>query len=561
MLAAIDLVIILIYFVFICAGSYYFPARRIKNLSSFGNWENVIFSVDLPLVLTALVWSYGIAGGWLWWGFGFSGLIALCFFSRLWKKSGVNSELQLINLRYSGRAKTVLWGIESFFTGGIFTCVVLGWLILAIVKVFSFGLPFFPKWLIIIIVVVLIDFYSVLAKYLRKEVINFIQFGIITVGSIILVGMVINRIGSMGELQFRLGSPTGDFSLHTLFPGAGSSRISALTLFVYVGLLWWAVPESIASFRLYPSRESIRQGGQVGSSPEDGKKYFLISFGQLLFRYIFSPWLWILAGLAGMIAVSPHDPEMGFLQAIFFYLPSGITGLLLGGFLFASLTIINRYLDLSVPSLVKDFYKKFLKPKASPYHYLVVSKFTTLFLIIIAGIIAYWLKSVREGWEFLLTLTAGIGVVRILRWYWWRVNAAGEIAGMVTPFILCLGLKFGTTLDWSQQMLMIIGITTLVWLGVTLFTEPTSLSKLVEFYKKVEPPGRWAPVSRLLPEITTSSRIGPNFCNLLLGSLVAGALLFGIGKFVFGQWLFAGGCFLISGIGMFLFWRNMKKEV
>lgn len=554
-LNSIDWIFVFLYLIILLGLGFYSSRKQVKSRGLTETLGGVVLSADLPLVLTALVWTNGLAGCWLWWSFALTGLITLCFFTRLWRKSGATNELQLIKLRYSGSGATILQGLRVVYMAGILNCLIIGWIILAGGKFLNAIFPVLPEWSVIIIILLLIDFYLAITGVLETGIVKFIQFVVIMVGSLILAGLALNTIGGITALEVKLSAVYGDLSLVDLFP-VGSLR-PVTVFFVYVALLWWVT--------WYPGAEPGGAFAQpVEYSGENEKHHFFIGLGKLILRYILCPWPWILIGMVGMV-VFPRarisEPEMGFLQSIFLWLPPGLKGILITGFFIASISIIGKQLTTGASYLAKDLYKRFLKPKASPHHYLIVYKGIVLILTIGGGIVAYGLKSVSEGWELLLTLGAGTGLVYLLRWGWWRVNAISEISAMFSALILCLGLKLGTQLDWAHQMALVSGGTTLVWLVTTLCTAPSSLSTLVKFYKRVEPNGWWGSVKKLCPESGAAASVLGNLYRLALGGLVVYGLLFGSGSCIFTRWISGSICFFIAGVALSLLWMDLKRRI
>jgi len=248
------------------------------------------------------------------------------------------------------------------------------------------------------------------------------------------------------------------------------------------------------------------------------------------------------------------------------YLPVGFRGLLLASFGAAYMSTIATQMNWGASYIINDFYRRFVRTDASEKHYVFASRMATLIIVLLSVVVTYYMNRITSGWELVLALGAGTGLVYILRWYWWRVNAWSEIAAMACALVVSLGLRqfaifdTATPMGFAQSILVTVGVTTLVWLAATFATAPEPMEKLVSFYRSVYPAGTWwRPVAKSagIPERT--GEIWPNFLNWILGIILVYSTLFGIGELLFGTWVrFTAFVVIAVAAGNFLI-RNLNR--
>jgi len=259
------------------------------------------------------------------------------------------------------------------------------------------------------------------------------------------------------------------------------------------------------------------------------------------------------------------DPKLGYPKMVVSFLPVGLKGLMIAAFFAAFMSTIVTHLNWGASYLVNDFYKRFIKKDASSAHYVFVSRILTVLLMIFAGIAAYQMESIKGAWELLLAIGAGTGLVYILRWYWWRINAWSEIAAMTCSFavaMILLKTRFGAPgeLNWAYRMLITVGITTLVWLVATFLTRPVDKEHLINFYKKIKPGGMWKPVKEGIEIAGKETRILPDILNWLLGIVLVYCSLFGIGKIVLLEFKTGIALLLVAAFMSIILYKNILKE-
>jgi Na+/proline symporter len=569
-LSFIDWSLIVAYFVLsLVVGSIY-AKRAGKGIESFFISERALpwwlagtsmvattFAADTPLAVTEIVVKNGIAGNWLWWNFVLGGMMTVFLFSKLWRRSEVLTDIEFTELRYSGKPAAILRGFRAVYLGLPINCMIMAWVTLAMTAILEVTFSF-PKILALVISLVFAVFYTVLSGLWGVVITDFFQFIIAMAGSIALAVISVIHVGGIKTLKLKvLASHPETLSF---FPKFGSMTLPLLTFFVYVAVQWWST--------WYPGAEP-GGGGYVAQrilASKDEKHSVLATLWFNFAHYALRPWPWILVALAVMV-VFPNlaDPKLGYPKMVVSFLPVGLKGLMIAAFFAAFMSTIVTHLNWGASYLVNDFYKRFIKKDASSAHYVFVSRILTVLLMIFAGIAAYQMESIKGAWELLLAIGAGTGLVYILRWYWWRINAWSEIAAMTCSFAVAMVLlktRFGAPgeLNWARRMLITVGITTLVWLVATFLTKPVDKEHLINFYKKIKPGGMWKPIKTGLEGAGEGPRIQTDLLNWLLGTVFIYCSLFGIGKIVFLEFKTGIALLLAATFLGILLYKNILKE-
>jgi Na+/proline symporter len=521
------------------------------------------FAADTPLAVTELVAQHGVAGNWLWWNMVMSGILTVFFYARLWRRAGVITDVELTELRYGGRPAALLRGFRAAYLALPINLIVMGWVNLAMMEIVSTALDI-PEVVALILCFALAAGYSVMAGLWGVVVTDFFQFALAVTGAVILAIFAVDAVGGMAGMHAGLdevfGSAEGALAL---FPAEGAAWMPAITMAVYLGVNWWA--------SWYPGAEP-GGGGYVAQrifSARTERDGVLATLWFNIAHYAVRPWPWILVALASTILYPGLDnPREGYVRAIMDLLPSGLTGLLLAGFAAAYMSTVSTQLNWGASYLVNDLYARFLRPQAEDRDLVVVSRLATLVLMACSLVVTYFMGSIEGAWRFLLAIGAGTGLVMILRWYWWRINAWSEISAMIASLLVSLTLWFGAGLDpddptqWAWIMLATVGASTVVWLGVTFLTAPEADEVLQSFYRRVRPGGRgWARVSERLGLGGEPMDGGPlNWTNWVAGVISVYASLFGVGRIVFGQPL--SGVALLGLAALCFAWigRNLRPE-
>ena len=563
-LTFVDWAVIAAYFLFNLAIGFYYKARAGKNIGEFFlSGRNVpwwlagtsmvatTFAADTPLVVTGLVARNGIAGNWLWWNFVASGMLTVFLFARLWRRSGVMTDVEFAEIRYSGKPAAFLRGFRALYLGIPINCIILGWVNLAMVKILtlSLGVSKSQALWIVLGMIALTSFISAIAGLWGVLVTDLFQFVLKMTMIIILAVAAVQAVGGIGQMKVQLTQIHRAGSALSFVPDLNSAWMPMITFLVYISVNWWAV--------WYPGSEP-GGGGFVAQRmfcAKDERHSLLATLWFNIAHYALRPWPWILVGLASILLYpNLQDKESGYVLVMVNYLPPALRGLMLAGFAAAFMSTIGTNLNWGASYLVNDFYRRFVRKDAGERHYVAMSQVATVFLTIVSVILTYFMGSIAGAWKLLIVTGAGTGTVLILRWYWWRINAWSEVSAMIAAFVVSITLQLGFHLDsddpygFAYIMLITVGITTVVWLATTFLTAPEPMEKLVQFYRRVHPwTGGWAPVARQAPEILPSSDTVYNLVDWLCGCVLIYGSLFGIGKIILEE--YATG-FILLAVGL-----------
>ncbi len=505
------------------------------------------FAADTPLVVTGLVFEHGVAGNWLWWNFVMSGTLTVFLYARLWRRAKVMTDVEFAEIRYSGRPATFLRGFRALYLALPINLIILGWVTLAMVKILQISLGIRPLWAVGVCFVITVG-YSAAAGMWAVLWTDLVQLVIKMTAVILLAYFAIKKVGGIVALEHGLEKHFGSVDAAISFlPPAGSAWMPAIALFTFLAVQWWAA--------WYPGAEP-GGGGYVAQrifSAKTERDGILATLFFNVGHYALRPWPWILTGLAtvllypaGVLVNGRPDHEATYVQAMVDLMPAGWKGFMLAGFAAAYMSTVGTHLNWGASYLVGDVYKRFLRKGASEKHYVAVSRWTTVFLFLASIVVTLNLSSIEGAWRFLLALGSGTGLVLILRWYWWRINAWSEIAAMLTSMVVSLAAfalvpaGSGPGAVFEQQaivMLVTVVATTVVWLAVTFLTAPEPDATLDAFYLRVRPGGPgWARVSARLGFGKEPIPGGAmSFLNWGLGILLVYTALFGIGKVLFGR--------------------------
>ncbi len=556
MFATLDWIVVAFFLILIVVISLSFAKKAGKNLENFFlggrnlpwyiagmSMVATTFAADTPLAVAEIVATDGIAGNWLWWNFLAGGMLTTIFFANLWRRSGVLTEVELIELRYTGPQAAVLRGFKSIYLGLFMNVIIIGWVNLAMMTLLEgfFGIPADTGLLICGGFMLLVAVYSSVSGLMGIAVTDALQFTIAMIGCILLAIFVLNseKVGGMEGLI----SQTPDWS-RRLLPEISNenSTVESLALgfwsfIAYFACVWWA--------SWYPGAEP-GGGGYVAqrimSTKNDKHAVYATLFFQIA-HYCIRPWPWIIVALSVFILypeLEGADAKLGFVYAMRDFLPAGLKGLLFVSFLAAYMSTISTQLNWGASYLTNDFYLRFITKEASDNHQVWAARLFTLIISIIGIIVASQINSIKDVWSFVIECGAGLGLVLILRWYWWRINAWSEISATIAPFIAFALSKYVFNLEFPNSFFLTVGFTTITWLVVTYLTPPTKMDHLIKFYKKVRPEGMWNPVKELTNESGKKSRLPSLIACWIFAISMTYSILFMIGKFIFMEWKLAG---------------------
>jgi SSS family solute:Na+ symporter len=449
------------------------------------------FAADTPLAVSGFVAKYGVAGNWLWWNGAFSSVLTVFFFSRLWRRAGVLTDVEFAELRYGGRPAAVLRGFRALYLALPINLIIMGWVTRAMVTILQVTLNVNP-WYAAILLFAVTALYSVFSGLWGVIVTDAFQFAVAMGGTIFLAVLAVKSVGGLDVVVEKAAAHFGSTdAAFGVLPPLDQGWLPLSTLLIFLCVQWWAA--------WYPGQEPGGGGYVVQRilSAKDERHGLLATLWFTIAHYALRPWPWILVGFVGLIRYPGlANPEEGYVRVMVDVLPSPFKGLLLAAFAAAYMSTISTHLNWGASYLVNDVYLRFLKPDASPRAQVFASRTATAVLMVCSLIVMSFLSSVEQGWKLLIGLGAGTGLVFILRWYWWRVNAWSEISAMAASFVTSLVLaRYGYTLDdlsrptYAVTMLITVLVTTVVWLGVTFATKPETEATLDRFYRQVRPGG------------------------------------------------------------------------
>jgi solute:Na+ symporter, SSS family len=542
------------------------------------------FSSDTPNLVTDIVRRNGVAGNWVWWAFVLTGVATVFFYARLWRRSGVMTDLEFYEIRYSGKAASFVRGFRSVYLGLFFNSMIMASVNLAACKIAGvlFGLD---RWQTLLIVGLLNVAFATHSGLWGVLVIDMVQF-IIKMTAVIAAAyfaVSLPQIGGLSGLVDKLSNLQGPGGVHYLniLPDFTNNWDLAVAVFIMpIAVQWWAV--------WYPGAEP--GGGSYIAQRMLASKSEKDSLGAVLFfniaHYVLRPWPWILVGLCSLIiypqlsdiqAAFPHlDPSLiGHdiaYPAMLKFLPVGFIGLMVGGLIAANSSTILTHLNWGASYLVHDFYRRFLKKNETEKHYVKAARLVTVGLFFTASGTVYLLDSAKDTFDIILQVGAGTGLLYLVRWFWWRVNAWSEIVAMISSFVVSVMFlilnKNGAGISSHIALVTTIALTSICWIATAFWGPETDKKVLIEFYKKVRPfgPG-WNKIRKeagvSLEEVKSE---GYNIPMALLGWFagcsVIWSALFTVGNFLYGRMGYAWGLFvvfLISG-GILLYVINKLWE-
>ena len=520
------------------------------------------FSTDTPNLVTDLVRQNGVSGNWSWWAFLLTGMLTVFVYAKLWHRSGVLTDIEFYELRYSGKAAAFLRGFRALYLGLIFNVLVMGTVSLAAIKFGEIVLGW-PGWMTLSIACSITLIYSTLGGLKAVIITDFVQFVLAMLGSIWAMIFILDLPEIEGIAN--LISHTNVVDKISLFPDFSDKNVWIPVLLVPLAVQWWA--------SYYPGAEP-GGGGYIAQrmfSAKDEKNAVGATFLFNIAHYALRPWPWILIALSSLI-IFPElaDIEKAFpnlpadklghdvaYPAMLSLLPSGLLGLVAASLIAAFMSTMSTQLNLGASYLVNDFYFRFINTKASEKQLVKSGRFFTVLSIIMGGGLGLLLTSAGQAFSLLLMIGAGTGLIYILRWFWWRINAYTEIVAMISSLIIATYFNFldSNFQEWEK---IVIGslLTTMVWIIATFITPPDDEKTLLNFVKKVNPGGPgWS--KHTLNESKEIWQLPRGILLMFLGCSAVYSVLLGVGQLIYGNQL---GYFLIllsiiSGFGLKKFWK------
>ncbi len=588
--------VIAIFAVAICfAPALFFGRRSSKNTAEFfGSGRSVpwwlaglsmvatTFSSDTPNLVTDIVRRNGVAGNWVWWAFVLTGVATVFFYARLWQRSAVLTDLEFYEIRYSGKAASALRGFRAIYLGLLFNCLIMATVNLAACKIANilFGLD---RWQTLAFVGVLNVAFAAHSGLWGVLVIDMIQFFIKMTAVIAAAYFAVQlpQVGGLSGLISKLENMPGPNGINYLniLPDFTNQWDIALAVFIMpIAVQWWSV--------WYPGAEP--GGGSYMAQRMLASKSERDSLGAVLFfniaHYVLRPWPWILVALCSILVY----PELSDIQkafpnldpkllghdiaypAMLKFLPVGFVGLMVGGLVAANSSTILTHLNWGASYLVHDFYRRFINRTADEKHYVLMGRFATVGLFLLSSSLVFVLDSAKGAFDIILQVGAGTGLLYLLRWFWWRLNAWCEVVAMISSFsisvaFIVLEKQNVLTMNTSPKLILTVVVTTICWLLAAYLAPPTDRQTLIAFYKKVRPAGPgWAVIRREAGLTETEAKQPGDSMPLALLGWVSGctaiwASLFTVGNFLYGRTSYAIALFAVFVVSGLLLLSVVKK--
>jgi Na+/proline symporter len=528
------------------------------------------FSSDTPNLVANIVRTQGVAGNWQWWAFTLTGVSTVFFFARLWRRSGVLTDLEFYELRYSGRSATAVRGFRAVYLGLLFNCMIMATVNLAACKIASvlFGMN---RWQTLAIVGTLNVVFAAHSGLWGVLVIDMVQFFIKMAAVIAAAYFAVElpQIGGLSGLVTKVSALRGPGGLHYLnvLPDFTNNWDLALAVFIIpLTVQWWSV--------WYPGAEP--GGGSYVAQRMLASKSEKDSLGGVLFfnlaHYILRPWPWILVALASLIVyptledihkafpnVDPSliGPDIAF-PAMLRFLPAGWIGLMVGGLIAANSSTILSHLNWGASYLVHDFYRRFLRRSETEKHYVLMARLATVLLFVLSSGLVFVLQTAQEAFYLILQVGAGTGLLYLLRWFWWRINGWCEVAAMLSSFFISLVFfilkQQGTVFSTDGQLIFTVIVTTVCWVATAYLGPQTDKQTLIDFYKKVQPFGPGWRAIHLISGVSDeeaaawkkTDNIPLAMLGWVTGTVLIWSALFTVGNFLYGRWNYGFGLLAIS---------------
>lgn len=545
------------------------------------------FSTDTPNLVTDIVRTNGVSGNWVWWAFLLTGLLTVFIYAKLWRRSNVNTDLEFYELRYGGAAAKFLRGFRAIYLGVVFNVITMAAVTLAAIKIGGVMLGLEP-WQTVVSAGLVTVIFSAVGGFKGVVYTDFVLFFVAMAGAVGAAYYSVN-LPEVGGIEALLSNKVVQTKLD-IIPDLNDTGSLVPLLIIPLAVQWWS--------SWYPGAEP-GGGGYIAQrmlSAKDERHAIGATFFFNIMHYAVRPWPWILVALASLVVFPDlnsikeafpivSDDKLGHdlaYSAMLTKLPTGLLGLVLASLVAAYMSTISTQLNWGSSYIVYDFYKQRINPNASERQLVRVGRYATVGLMVLSALLALALQNALQLFELLLVFGAGTGLIFILRWFWWRINAWSEITAMfvsgglsllfkLTPFGFYLfNQKTGILPDWSEYVLVVL-ITTLAWLVVTYATPPEKETVLFNFYGKINPggPGWKKVVERgkqrgIHFEPTKGWSVPKGLLAMFVGAIFIYASLFAVGYWIYGEWIGASLltlCSLIAGAALLLLWNKVKESI
>ncbi|UCD25421.1 MAG: Na+:solute symporter [Gemmatimonadota bacterium] len=546
-------------------GEFFLSGRKLPWWLLGTSMVATTFSTDTPNLVTDLVRSGGVSQNWVWWAFLITGMCTVFFYAKLWRRSGALTDIGFYELRYSGRPATFLRGFRALYLGVFFNVMIMATVTLAAIKISGVLLGVNKYWTVLFAGTVTVA-YSALSGLWGVVVTDLLLFVIAMVGSLAAAYYALAQ-PEVGGLAGMISHPSLTDKL-SLLPDFSDWRTALPILIIPIAVQWWST--------WYPGAEP-GGGGYVAQrmlAARNEKEAMRATLWFNIAHYALRPWPWIIVALCSLIvypnldAITARFPTLDpsivrhdlAYPAMLVFIPHGLLGLVVASLAAAYMSTISTHLNWGASYIVEDFYRRFITADQSERHYVAVGRVSTVLLIVLACAVSLWLENAKSAFEILLQIGAGTGLIFLLRWFWWRINAWSEISAMVVSFLVAVYFQFVHTalgfepLHPSLMLVAGVAITTTTWLVVTMVTPPTETATLQAFYDKIRPMGAgWRSAVQARPDSADGS-LGAALLCWFLGCVVVYGALFGTGYFIYGETAWGTACAIlvvVAGFGLF----------
>jgi SSS family solute:Na+ symporter len=539
------------------------------------------FSTDTPNLVTDLVRTGGVSQNWLWWAFLITGMCTVFFYAKLWRRSGVLTDMGFYELRYSGAAAAFLRGFRAIYLGVFFNVMIMATVTLAAIKIGGVLLGV-PGWQVVLVAGSATALYSATSGLWGVVVTDLLLFAIAMVGSVAAAYYAVTQ-PEVGGLSGLFANPALDGKLN-LLPDFSDWSTAAAVFIVPIAVQWWST--------WYPGAEP-GGGGYIAQrmlAARDEGHALKATLWFNVAHYALRPWPWIIVALASLIVY----PTLGSIQAAFpqvdpslvrhdlaypamlVFLPSGLLGLVVASLAAAYMSTISTHLNWGASYLVGDVYQRFLAPDRTERHYVWIGRISTIGLIVMASLVALLLENALQAFQILLQIGAGTGLVFLLRWFWWRVNAWSELSAMVLSFAVAIYFTGGASFEalglplgiewavpaWDASLQLVVGVlvTTAGWLAVTFLTPPADMETLRAFHSLIRPLGPgWRGAGLESHPASAEDSLTAAFLGWFLGCFVVYGTLFGTGYALYGRGALAAVCLGAAALAAFGLFKTLGK--
>jgi Na+/proline symporter len=531
------------------------------------------FSTDTPNLVTDLVRTGGVSMNWLWWAFLITGMLTVFFYAKLWRRSGALTDINFYELRYSGTPAAFLRGFRAIYLGVFFNVMIMATVTLAAIKIAGVLLGL-DAYTTVVLAALITAVYSTTAGLWGVVVTDLLLFVLAMIGSIAAAYYALAQ-PEVGGLLGLFASPEVKDKL-SLLPDFSDSAAVIAVLIVPLTVQWWST--------WYPGSEPGGGGylAQRMLAAPNEKQAMAATLWFNIAHYAVRPWPWIIVALASLIVYPelsdiqqrlPHvDPsilghDLAY-PAMLIFVPHGMLGLVVASLAAAYMSTISTHLNWGASYVVDDVYRRFVRPNATQTHYVNVGRAATFVLMILAALMALWLDHAMQAFQILLQVGAGTGLIFLLRWFWWRINAWSEIAAMLISFLIAVYLhvvnpRLGfTPVEPNTALVIGVAITTFVCLAVTLLTPPTERAVLQSFYDRIRPyPAGWRRAVDTRGGRESGGDIAASFLAWFLGCVAVYAALFATGYLLYGRAAIGLICVAVAVLASCALWRVIPRVV